>query len=614
MKQKLLKTMLLLCALVAGSGNVWATTVTRTENFSSSSASNNQYSCGSNATTSGMQDDWDYAWSPSGNVYVFQSGIRFGTKSATGTVTNTTMLSGISTGTSITIKVYAAQWNTDGGSLVVTYNGSSTTKAPANSAITDTSNEYSSSDFSSSTNFSITKAEGITSFSIASSSKRIIIDKVEVVYDDGPAKSPNELAWSAASKSVTFSVTPYNLPTLSNPHSLAVTYESSNESVATVASDGTVTIKNVTGSTNISASTEGDATYASGTVSYTLNVTRKFVLIDGVFDFGFTTAEGGGYGSGVTQDGSLVEGSTSTWTSGNIVLAIANRYAWNSDGTLRAYKSTSSYNASEITISCPSGKAITRIDFTGPYTGTGKLSNIAANTGTYIVTSSSAIWTGASQSVTFTASNSTYIYSISVTYGTTVPITVTDAGYATYACDVPLDFTGKDIKAYIAKGKPDYSGVTFDLINKVPANTGVLLYYDDDFGGETTFTEDIPLLTGGGASDVTGNVFKRGEGAAVASESGDLHNYILNKPDAKPLGFYKANGQTVATNRAYIQIDQTASYSIKGFIALPGSEETAVEAVKAEAENGVIFNLAGQRVSKLQRGINIINGKKVVVK
>ena len=44
--------------------------------------------------------------------------------------------------------------------------------------------------------------------------------------------------------------------------------------------------------------------------------------------------------------------------------------------------------------------------------------------------------------------------------------------------------------------------------------------------------------------------------------------------------------------------------------------ETAISEINAdvEKENGVIYNLAGQRVSKATRGIYVKNGKKVVVK
>jgi hypothetical protein len=35
---------------------------------------------------------------------------------------------------------------------------------------------------------------------------------------------------------------------------------------------------------------------------------------------------------------------------------------------------------------------------------------------------------------------------------------------------------------------------------------------------------------------------------------------------------------------------------------------------KTEATEGVIYNLQGQRLNSLQRGINIIGGKKVLIK
>ena len=290
-RQFLLMRLLLLFALIVGSGNVWAGTVILTENFSSSSASNNQYDCGSNATTSGMQKNWDYAWTPENSVYVFKSGIRLGKGSGTpntGKVTNTTMLSGISTGTSITIKVYAARWNTDTGNLTVTYNGNSESKAPANSAITSTSSTYSATAFSSSTNFSITKANDVTSFSIASSSKRIIIDRVEVVYDDGPADTrtatttainvpdgfKTDLAGSTDvnAGTLTATVTPDGSSALVSP---SITWSSSDENVATITPAGVVTLKAV-GTTNITVNYGGDENYKESEDTYVLKVVDTY--------------------------------------------------------------------------------------------------------------------------------------------------------------------------------------------------------------------------------------------------------------------------------------------------------------------------------------------------
>ena len=43
------------------------------------------------------------------------------------------------------------------------------------------------------------------------------------------------------------------------------------------------------------------------------------------------------------------------------------------------------------------------------------------------------------------------------------------------------------------------------------------------------------------------------------------------------------------------------------------NDPTAISDVKAETNaDGVIYNIAGQRMSKLAKGINIVNGKKVI--
>ena len=68
-------------------------------------------------------------------------------------------------------------------------------------------------------------------------------------------------------------------PTLTNPHDLAVTYSSSNESVATVDAEGNVTLKaDAIGSTIITATSEATDTYKAGEASYTLNVASKWAL------------------------------------------------------------------------------------------------------------------------------------------------------------------------------------------------------------------------------------------------------------------------------------------------------------------------------------------------
>ena len=185
-------------------------------------------------------------------------------------------------------------------------------------------------------------------------------------------------------------------------------------------------------------------------------------------------------------------------------------------------------------------------------------------------------------------------------------VTVTDAGYATYISANNLDFTSTDIKAYEAKvstGK-----VVLTPINKVQAGTGVVLYKE---GGTT---ESIPVCADYDAA--SNNELVAGTGAAVATTDGDYTNYILN--NVSGIGFYKAAGQTVASNRAYLHtLTTNISSSAPLYMFFEnGNETTGINAVQGSQSkaNGEYYNLNGQRVAQPTKGLYIVNGKKVVVK
>jgi len=210
---------------------------------------------------------------------------------------------------------------------------------------------------------------------------------------------------------------------------------------------------------------------------------------------------------------------------------------------------------------------------------------------------------------TFCSTNG--ITGVSVITKVAEAVKISDAsGFATYASDSPLDFTDKDIDAYIAVTKGNGTGVTFTQVNKVPANTGLLIHYS---GAKT---EEIPVFDGTGADAVTGNTFVQGTGATVATDDGDNYNYILNKVGSN-IGFYRANDKKVALNRAYISILKSESgSSVKEFLTFEFGEADAIGDIRGKMEDvrGEIFNLAGQRINRLQKGINIVNGRKVFMK
>ncbi len=190
-----------------------------------------------------------------------------------------------------------------------------------------------------------------------------------------------------------------------------------------------------------------------------------------------------------------------------------------------------------------------------------------------------------------------------------VPVSVSAAGYATYVnSDYDLDFSATSIEAY--KVKVSTKGVaTLTKVDNVPAGTPVLLYKD---GGAT---EDIPMMSG--AAAVTGNDLVAGTGATVATIDGDYTNMILN--NVSGIGFYFANGQTVATNRAYLHIATTLAPDASGGSRMTmvfGDDATSINTMLMNnvVKNNEYFDLQGRRVVQPQKGLYIVNGKKVIVK
>lgn len=177
-----------------------------------------------------------------------------------------------------------------------------------------------------------------------------------------------------------------------------------------------------------------------------------------------------------------------------------------------------------------------------------------------------------------------------------VPASVTSAGFATYCSEYALDFTGKGIKAYL--GSIDGKKLTFTPATTVPANTGMLLVKADGA------TETIPVATSAsGTSCLTG---------VLEETELDANDYILNVVNGGA-GFYKAGtNNTLGAHKAYIS--KTTAGEVKSFAIDLDGDETAIQIIKAVGGDAAIFNLAGQRVNRAQKGVFIQNGKKFVVK
>ena len=173
--------------------------------------------------------------------------------------------------------------------------------------------------------------------------------------------------------------------------------------------------------------------------------------------------------------------------------------------------------------------------------------------------------------------------------------------YATLC--VPFDVTINDATAYtLAKSESgNYLVPTEVTDNKVPAGTPVLLK-----GTNATATATIN----------TGSAFNDGSpltcaltGTYVAKTIVGSSDYVLGKKDGK-VGFYHWNSNNLGANRAYLE---ATTDQARGFVLNFDDEATGIVAPIGETEEETtIYNLSGQRLNKMQKGINIVNGKKVL--
>ena len=153
------------------------------------------------------------------------------------------------------------------------------------------------------------------------------------------------------------------------------------------------------------------------------------------------------------------------------------------------------------------------------------------------------------------------------------------------------------VKAYTGKIVNNYLSLT-EVEGTVPAETAVILK-----GAPGTYFFEI----GGEAAEVGENDLK-GTFEEIDAEG----KYVLAQPEGEKVGFYKAVSGTIAAGKAYLDV----ASEIKAFYFNIDDDATGIESIQNSnlkiQNDGAIYNLAGQRIQKMQKGINIVNGKKIL--
>ena len=156
-----------------------------------------------------------------------------------------------------------------------------------------------------------------------------------------------------------------------------------------------------------------------------------------------------------------------------------------------------------------------------------------------------------------------------------------------FAADIPAGLTAYAVEAF------DGANLTMSEVESLEANKPYLLMGSvqttltgDAQGTNLTYTDG--LLTGVYAETVApaGSYVKQGSGFALVAEGDEV---------------------SVAANQAYLTYSgETAPEVITAIKSLAATSQTS--------NATTIYNLAGQQVSRMQKGVYVVNGTKVAVK
>lgn len=181
-------------------------------------------------------------------------------------------------------------------------------------------------------------------------------------------------------------------------------------------------------------------------------------------------------------------------------------------------------------------------------------------------------------------------------------VTITNAGFATFAASYPVDYSANGLEAYAVK----YTNgtLTYNKIDGiVPANTAVLLK------GEA---KEYTLTAAEGEPATVDTDLKVADG----TKTGANNIYCLaNKNNG--VGFYQVSSDvTIPKNKAYLEIGTPVTTLAKYYSIGIGGNTTGIQAIQQNGvkADGIMYSLSGQKVGANYKGIVICNGKKMIKK
>ena len=331
--------------------------------------------------------------------------------------------------------------------------------------------------------------------------------------------------------------------------------------------------------------------------------------------------------SGLETDDNTIAGLTMVASDG----AFNQFSSWNSHYNIAYHPETANTDAT-LTLTAPEGYVIKSYSML--------VAKAASASHTYTVTNEA----GTSTDVPFASSASSYatvsqsdinasstvitvrtsdvskwlaIADFTVTLAKPLPLNVVgDKSYATLY--LPYDVqTDENTKAYyITTVSGGYAQLTELTDGEIPAFTAVVLVNSEAASSATlSMANSLPPVVSEEDNLLKGTIVGK-----TLDLSDETPYYSMGRKDGK-IGFYKFNNGgtttiTLGANKAYLATAASGG-AVKGFTLDFDDLATDINTVQGsgfKVQDSKIYNIAGQRLNKPMKGINIINGQKIVVK
>ena len=190
---------------------------------------------------------------------------------------------------------------------------------------------------------------------------------------------------------------------------------------------------------------------------------------------------------------------------------------------------------------------------------------------------------------------------------TTLPITMKTVDDANYFATINLP-TAVTVPSGVSAYEASASGTVLSLTKVVEggvlaASQPVILYSNSAVA--SLAISDAAGTPATGDNELAGTI--------AAESVTPNNNYVLGvNKEGSVVGFYKYGGTEMPGFKAYLPVGATSS--VKAFTFSFDDIQDAIRAIESDNNNLEIYDIAGRRVPQAQKGLYIVNGKKVMYK